>query len=369
MQIRKQFIVALIFFTSTSLFINNLINDNYQISNKTSYSTGASGSKKFCVIISIFNPASFKSRYDLYKNFEQHMQSFGVNLITVELAFFDRQFRVTDSGNPNHIQLRTNDVLWYKENLLNIALKRSPEECQYIGWIDNEVEFLNKNWTQDAIKALQTFKVVQLFDSVRLLGPYFEVLTVNVGYVRCNDDALSKEYSPEAFLKDTFQSLNLKWTNPRLYCATGYGWAARRQTLLDIGGFFDKGIVGSGDVVMSGGFLGKIEDANGPFVGKFLSEIQQWQQKAARVVAGKVGYLNNSINHLWHGAKSDRGYAIRKKIVSSSRFPYDPSKHLYYDKDGLLHFNNEAKIYFLNLTIDYFSNRKEDFYAIKAFAS
>jgi hypothetical protein len=350
-----------LFFLVLIVISTTLVVDRYSAIKyaKLSFRRTSLNGNPFCVLATVYNPAEFDSRFDSYKNFEQHMQSFGVNLITVELAFFDRQFQVTDSGNPNHIQLRTNDVLWYKENLLNIALKRSPEECQYIGWIDNEVEFLNKNWTQDAIKALQTFKVVQLFDVVRVLGPNSKILQPNIGFARCNDLSANQE-SPHEFLEVVVDSLNLEWTNPRLYCATGYGWAARRQTLLDIGGFFDKGIVGSGDVVMSGGFLGEIEDNKSPFSGQLLQEIQKWQKKTAHIINGSMGYLNSSINHLWHGDKKKRGYAVRKKIINSRKLPYDPNKHLYYDDDGLLHFHGKVKNHFNKLTIKYFSSREED---------
>ena len=67
----------------------------------------------------IFNPHGFKSRINLYKDFAPYVEWCGVKLLTVEIAFSDRDFEVTDADNPWHLQLRTNDVLWHKERALN----------------------------------------------------------------------------------------------------------------------------------------------------------------------------------------------------------------------------------------------------------
>jgi hypothetical protein len=83
------------------------------------------------------------------------MKSFGVHLLTIELAINNQSFQVTQPDNPDHYQLRTNDALWYKENLINIATRRSPPECVYIAWIDAEMQFLNLNWVEETKQALK----------------------------------------------------------------------------------------------------------------------------------------------------------------------------------------------------------------------
>src|ERR1700677_494960 len=98
------------------------------------------------IIAVISNPANFKSRYRLYREFEARMLKEGANLYTVELAIGDQEFAVTDSSNGKHIQLRTNDELWHKENLINIAISRLPDEAEYVAWIDADVQFLRADW-------------------------------------------------------------------------------------------------------------------------------------------------------------------------------------------------------------------------------
>jgi hypothetical protein len=50
---------------------------------------------RFYVITPISNPRRFARRYELYFVFKEMCQAAGVNLITIEQAFGDRQFMVT----------------------------------------------------------------------------------------------------------------------------------------------------------------------------------------------------------------------------------------------------------------------------------
>lgn len=104
---------------------------------------------KLAVIAVCFNPVRYETRYDLYRNFEQHMSESGVFLLTVECLFesapvfgLPRQvFEVTEANNPRHLQLTAPSILWMKENLINIAVKHLPERFEYIAWIDTDIEF------------------------------------------------------------------------------------------------------------------------------------------------------------------------------------------------------------------------------------
>src|SRR5271166_3744723 len=81
------------------------------------------------VIAVISNPARFHSRYRLFRDFEASMKKTpGIHLVTVELAYGDRAFEVTQAGNPDHVQLRASDELWAKENMVNIGVSRLPSD-------------------------------------------------------------------------------------------------------------------------------------------------------------------------------------------------------------------------------------------------
>ena len=103
----------------------------------------------FAVVTVVFNPVKYRSRHELYHKFDEHMSRSGVTLLTVECIFgcplefgLPRQrFDVTREKDARHIQIVAPSVLWLKENLINIAMKRLPEYIEYVAWLDADIEF------------------------------------------------------------------------------------------------------------------------------------------------------------------------------------------------------------------------------------
>jgi hypothetical protein len=126
------------------------------------------------VITAIQNPARTRVRYELYRAFEKHMADSGAILYTVELALRDRHFEVTDPVNPCHLQLRSPHQMWHKENLLNILMRRLPEDWEYVAWIDADIVFQRPDWAVETVHLLQHYKIIQLFSHAIDLGPRFE---------------------------------------------------------------------------------------------------------------------------------------------------------------------------------------------------
>jgi hypothetical protein len=128
------------------------------------------------VIAVISNPVRYRSRYDLYRAFEAYVSHSGARLTTVELAYGQRPFEVTDPDNPRHVQLRTGHELWHKENLINLGIQRLPRNWEYVAWVDADVRFANPQWVQETLQELQHYQVVQLFSHAQDLGPRHEPL-------------------------------------------------------------------------------------------------------------------------------------------------------------------------------------------------
>lgn len=105
--------------------------------------------RKLAVIAVCFNPVRYNSRYNLYRQFQEHMSQSGVYLFTVECIFQsapifglpEQNFEVTQTNNPNHLQIVAPSILWMKENLINIAVRHLPEHIDYVAWIDVDIEF------------------------------------------------------------------------------------------------------------------------------------------------------------------------------------------------------------------------------------
>ena len=72
------------------------------------------------------------------------MEELGVQLIVVEQAFGRRPFVITERDNPFHVQLRTDQELWHKENMINIGIQHLCQidpDWKYIAWIDGDIRF------------------------------------------------------------------------------------------------------------------------------------------------------------------------------------------------------------------------------------
>ncbi len=102
-------------------------------------------SGKLHVVTAISNPVRYRSRYRLYRQFAQHVADAGAELTTVEVAFGSRPFEVTDAGHSRHIQLRSREELWFKENALNIGISRLPADAEYTAVVDADFTFARRN--------------------------------------------------------------------------------------------------------------------------------------------------------------------------------------------------------------------------------
>src|SRR4051812_49367686 len=87
------------------------------------------------VVTPIFNPVRYRSRWKLYEDFARRVEQAGAILYTVEVAFGERAFAVTEAGHPRHIQLRTDHELWLKENIINVGVARLPHDWKYVAWV------------------------------------------------------------------------------------------------------------------------------------------------------------------------------------------------------------------------------------------
>jgi len=281
---------------------------------------------KFWVIAVISNPVRFKTRYNLYRNFEKHVKNSGANLLTVETQQGDRPFQVTEANNPLHLQLRTYDELWIKERMINLGVQRLPADWEYVAWIDADIEFVRKDWVVETVHQLQHYHVVQMFQECTDLGPNFEPIQNHKGFAYM----YHKNYfhGPQG-------SGNGGYYQPyKDFWHCGYAWAMRREAWDYVGGLFDTAILGAGDHHMSLAMIGKAEKSVPKNIGKkYLNELMIWQQRAEVFIKRDMGFVNGMILHYFHGKKKDRKYVERWEIITKNNF--DPDDDLKVDWQGL----------------------------------
>lgn len=298
--------------------------------------------RHFYVVCVISNPVLYESRYALYRQFIQEMTALGVQVMTVEVAFGDRLFEVTEPGNPFNIQLRTWDELWHKENMINLGISRLPSDWEYVGWFDADISFLNKDVIKDAIQALQHYMFIQPWQNAIDMGPNGETLATHNSF--CWSYWSHKPFGTDYAI----------W-HP------GYAWCARREALEAVGGLIDIGILGSGDRHMATALLGKVGASYNHNVHKNYSRVlEEWQTKAERHIKRDIGFCAGTITHHFHGAKRFRGYKERWNILVENQF--NPETDIKRDTQGLwqLEVHSPRQIELRDDIRRYFRSRNED---------
>jgi hypothetical protein len=317
--------------------INYKVNDiKYAITNNDPIE------EKLNVIIVVSNPCLYATRYILLKEFVKRIEEEeeNVNLFVVELAYDKQKFYVTSKTNKNHLQIRTCDPIWHKENMVNLGVKYLlPKSWKAFAWIDADIEFDSNSWALDTLKILNGCKdVVQLFSHCIDMDKDENTLNIfnSFGY---------------SFNK------NKKYTQRGTdYWHPGYAWAITRKAYEKIGGIYDKGVLGSGDSIMALSFINKTGNMNNVnYSEDYNNSMLEFQKKAKTL---RLGYTPGIIRHYFHGSKINRQYTERWQILI--RQQYSPIQHLTYDSFGILIPTEQFSEEFKNDIMNYFKERKED---------
>lgn len=294
------------------------------------------------IIIPYFNFENniFREK-NLYKFVNQYRSIDNVKIIISE-AFIDESSSELKNLNEKifkHLKFITKQKLWVKENLINLAIKELPDEANYIAWIDGDIEFNNLNWHNEIINKLEEYDIIQLFENVIHLDKTNQ--QINTGYIKENI-ILSKYGQP------------------------GFGWAFKRSIINKIGGFLEYDIVGMGDNFMARCFNNKIPfihpklkskiKTSGTIIPTSINYYNILSTYYNKCKGYKIGYLNGSIKHFWHGDLNKRLYVERWKILESAN--YDPETHLIKNEFGLIQINTKYLDLLKNLE-NYFNAREK----------
>ena len=293
------------------------------------------------VIAVVSNPALFAIRYILAKQFLFRMQQENhVSVYVVELAYGNQEYYVTDSKNPNHLQLRTETPLWHKENMVNICIQRLlPSNWKAVAWIDADIEFESTTWALDTLKVLNGYKdIVQLFSH-----------------------AIDMDKDESAMR--LFSSFGFQYSKQQCFCKDmlnfwhpGFAWAMTKKAYQRIGGLYEYAILGSADNIMSLCLLDKGEKGiNSASTEDYKETIIEFQTKIKML---RLGYVPGVIRHHYHGKKKNRQYNERWRILCDNE--YKPREHITKDKNGLLIPTLKCPIEIITQINEYFYARNED---------
>ena len=288
------------------------------------------------VITPLFNSRRFRSRWALYEKFAKYVADSGAVLYTAELAFGERSFAISDSDPSRHIRFRTGadrvgQELWYKENLINLAIQRLPTDWRYVAWIDADVHFARPDWVGETLHQLQRYDAVQMFDEAHQLSPDFNSLQRYRGFAYCYHHQRAVPPIGGKF-HNYYYAPGVKGVG---FWHPGFAWAARRDALDHLGGLVDWAILGGGDLFMAYALIGTLEQRRMPrsLGATGVRWLHEWQSRAEKYIRRNIGYVPGLLLHYWHGRRSERAYKDRGQILVEAGF--DPERDLKRDWQGL----------------------------------
>jgi glycosyltransferase involved in cell wall biosynthesis len=202
-----------------------------------------------------------------------------------------------------HVKNRSDSPVWMKEKLINVGIKNLPDEWKYVAWIDADITFLNPNWVQDTIEALQTNDIVQMFRTAVNLGPNNEAIKIDKGFGYMHAD------SGTPYAK----------TDKYGYWHPGYAWACTRSAFRGMGSsLLDWAILGSGDRHMAMAWIGRVLDScPGTVHMSYKVMLMEYQYKCKNF---SISYVPGTILHHWHGRFEDRKYKERWNVLVQHAF-------------------------------------------------
>jgi hypothetical protein len=282
-------------------------------------------SEQLHVVAARANPLRWKTPDAIYKEWAEHMLDSGVSLTVVECQYGEREF-TCDIPHVNHVGVRASSWCWSKENLINLGIQRLPD-AKYICWADADIFFRRDDWAAETLHALQNYAVIQPWSEAYDLGPDREIMQTHQSFCSIYHQGGPLVPDGEKFWRSN--------GGPDDYPHSGYFWAATRAALDGVGGLLEIGGMGSGDHHMALALAGMAERSlPGGTADAYRRHVMRWQARALAAINGNIGYVPGTIEHRFHGRKSDRGYVSRWGMFIEHQF--DPDEDLKKNSCGVI---------------------------------
>lgn len=286
-------------------------------------------------ITSYFNPFRGQRRRANYHVFRRHL---GVPLVTVEWSP-DGAFELNGDDAEILVRVSGGDLMWQKECLLNVALRRLPRSCRFVAWLDCDIVFADRQWAEQAVAQLDRHHWLQLFSEARYLPP---LLPDDVDAALAGDpERLPLFKGLVAQVLDGAPLYTRCSETTTLAGSPGLGLAARRDWL-ERAGLYDGGIVGGADRMLIVQLMGRADEswAVRPMTPGQTRHFHQWSRRLEAAPPMSYGHLDGVVFHLYHGEIASRRYQYRHQILLDCG--YDPAVHLVRAPQGVWCWSPEA---------------------------
>lgn len=290
------------------------------------------------VVLPYFNFCGFKRRRTLFIQFVKQIQKLpGIKIVVAEALL--GPCPLPSGMCKMHFTYETKSPIWIKENLVNMAIGRLPKDWKYVAWIDADITFLNDDWVASTIKELQSYDIVQMFQTCVNLGPKNEAIKIDKSFGYMYRDSGTPYNSAAKY----------GFWHP------GYAWACTRNAWVQMRGLLDWAILGSGDRHMALAWIGRAMDScPGNIHPNYKAQLQKYQDDCKGL---EISYTEGTILHHWHGSLADRKYKERWEILTSHKF--DPFVDILQNKSGFIQLTSLGQRMEKDL-LQYFIGRRED---------
>ncbi len=297
-------------------------------------------SSNIFVILPYFNFCKSNKRTKLFLEFiDRYYNTEGIVLVVVEGKMYGEEFQLPKNLKVKmHLGFSFHNYLWCKENLINLAVKYLPSSWNYIAWIDADITFLNPKWVEMTYRTLQDYDVIQLYDHCLNLGPCGEIIKTDKSFGYMN-------------------KIGKQWTQSHKYgfFHPGYAWACTKDAYEKMGGLIEFGILGSGDHHMALALINKVRMSHPHNISEsYINCLTEFEIKCRGL---KLGYVEGTLVHHWHGSIKNRKYVERWQILTQNN--YNPRKDITKNGIGVLCYT-ENGMRFNQLIKEYFESRNED---------
>jgi hypothetical protein len=281
--------------------------------------------KDMVICFVLFNPAKTKRMLMNYFYSRSQFEQQGLPVYTLELLYQDAEPEI-----PDAFHVHTKSYMFHKENLYRLLMKRLPKRThKKVAFLDADVFFKDPTWYAQASAMLDTYDIVQPFETAHWLDLTYKNIMLSRKSVVCNEkEAWDFAYHP------------------------GFAWCMRKKWYKRHG-FFDYAITGSGDTLSTAAWLKKKFPKNFQSLPKpLVAEYEAYKQD----MNPKVGYLKGvDIYHLYHGSRENRQYAERHKMLNVGGTIHD---YIEPNEEGVFEWKDKNK--WNPLLLHYFQTRDDD---------
>jgi hypothetical protein len=337
------------------------------------------------LVVPYFNPWRHKTRVKHTQRALEHFHNSGAVIYLVEVGFNRRDLIFADSGlhgtvancgvsgefRHRYISLNTKDELWLKECAINVGvqhLSMDHPNWQQVCWADSDVVWVRPNWVGEAVHLLQhggasDMAFLQMFSQARDLSPTYEMMPEEyphangISFVQAwKRGILKSTITPQiqadlnamgdgisqlqAELEKLKTDLNPEpYGQPHIF--PGLAWACTRPAWDAMGGLIDYAIWGGGDWHMARALAGiKEHMVRKDLHQSYRAQVDEWYQRAEKFIRRNVLVMNGAIFHNWHGRKTERGYAIKHRLLA--KIGFNPTAHLKKNAHGLWQLHDDG---------------------------